>query len=206
MNLARAAGSHVEGTSFVTRWARTKGERWMWSVKSTMKYPSKPKFLAHVASTAHDPLWNPNIELNKPDGILPGTEHFWLKNSDICIIIIRPNALTLTLDDRRLINTIWVTYLLEVEDVGLIPGTFPLVAFHIHGYIFQRPETRDHQLPGLGLVELDQALLALAVFQPEIRRQIESFTQAGQSLLHYSITTHSTIPISYLLIQILIYI
>jgi hypothetical protein len=49
-----------------------------------MKQPSSAKHLVSAASAAHVSLSNPNMELNSPDGIFPGTDAFWLKNSDIC--------------------------------------------------------------------------------------------------------------------------
>lgn len=172
--LARAEGSHLEGTAFLTSSARISGNRSIWTLNNIMKYPSRPKYFIFAASLAHDPLSNPNIELNNPDGIFPGPEHFWLMNSDIYFEKKGPFNFREKneLSDEMVIS--WVhftcTNLIELEDIGLIPRPFALVAFDVDGDVVEWSETRYGQLSRVGFVDHDEPVFSLAIFESKIGR------------------------------------
>jgi hypothetical protein len=82
-NLAKAAGSQVDGTACLT---------WSWSticafesatVYNVIYQPSKASDLVHAASFCQEPV-NSNMVLKKPDGIFPDKDRSWLNCSDIC--------------------------------------------------------------------------------------------------------------------------
>ena len=82
-NLARAAGSQVEGTAWVT-WSRSRIRDLDSATEySEMYQPSKASDLVPAASFCQQPEKS-NMLLNMPDGIFPVNESSRLNCSDIC--------------------------------------------------------------------------------------------------------------------------
>ena len=82
-NLAKAAGSQVDGTACLT-WSRsTICEFERATVYSVMHQPSTASDLVLAASFCQEPV-NSNILLNRPDGIFPDKDNSRLNCSDIC--------------------------------------------------------------------------------------------------------------------------
>ena len=82
-NLAKAAGSQVDGTACLT-WSRSTICPFESATLYSVTYhPSNASDLVLAASFCQLPV-NSNIVLNKPDGIFPDKDSSWLNCSDIC--------------------------------------------------------------------------------------------------------------------------
>ena len=82
-NLAKAAGSQVDGTACLT-WSRSTICAFeSATVYSVIHQPSKASDLVPAASFCQEPVYS-NILLNRPDGIFPDKDSSWLNCSDIC--------------------------------------------------------------------------------------------------------------------------
>jgi len=82
-NLAKAAGSQVDGTACLT-WSRSTICPFESATLYSVTYhPSNASDLVLAASFCQLPV-NSNMVLNKPDGIFPDKDSSWLNCSDIC--------------------------------------------------------------------------------------------------------------------------
>ena len=85
-NLAKVAGSQVDGTACLT-WSRSTICPFESATLYSVTYqPSKASVLVLAASFCQLPE-NSNIVLKKPDGIFPDKDSSWLNCSDICKIL-----------------------------------------------------------------------------------------------------------------------